>query len=90
MGRQAVLRWGLICVTVFALAACASQPAPTANGSPGFWWGLLHGWIAFFALVGHLFDHDIRMYAFPNSGGWYDFGFVLGAMMFFGGGGRAS
>jgi hypothetical protein len=74
---------------LLALAACASQPAAAAaSGAPGFWWGLLHGWIAPFALVGHIFDHDIRVYAFPNSGGWYDFGFLLGVGML--GGGAAS
>jgi len=36
-------------------------------------------------LIGSIFT-DIRVYAFPNSGGWYDFGFVLGAMVFSGGG----
>lgn len=65
-------------VAVMALSACASQPHPEMDGAPGFFWGLLHGWIAFFGIVGHIFNEDIRMYAFPNSGGWYDFGFFLG------------
>ena len=26
-----------------------------------------------------------RVYAFPNSGGWYDFGYLIGAAMFLGG-----
>jgi len=30
------------------------------------------------------------MYAVNNNGGWYDFGFVLGAGILFGGGSRAS
>ena len=29
---------------------------------------------------------DIRIYACPNSGWWYDFGFVLGVMAFYGSG----
>jgi hypothetical protein len=33
---------------------------------------------------------DVRIYAFPNSGGWYDFGFFLGAASFFGGGGASA
>ena len=32
----------------------------------------------FFALGGHRFDNNIRIYNFPNRGGWYDFGFFLG------------
>ena len=51
--------------------------------------GFVHGFISLSSLIGSIF-WDIRVYAFPNSGGWYDFGFVLGAMIFFGGGGAAS
>jgi hypothetical protein len=40
--------------------------------------GLWHGVVAPFALFAHIFDNNIRIYAFPNSGGWYDFGFILG------------
>ncbi len=87
MGRGA--KWLVLGgVSVVALAACAHQPAPSVDGAPGFFWGLLHGWISLFALIGHIFDHDIRMYAFPNSGGWYDFGFFLGIGSL--GGGAAS
>jgi hypothetical protein len=64
---------------VLALSACASQPYAEAYDPPGFFMGLWHGWIMGFAIIGHLFDPTIRIYAFPNSGGWYDFGFVLGA-----------
>jgi len=37
-------------------------------------------------LVASLFT-DVRIYALPKSGGWYDLGFVLGAAMLLGGGG---
>jgi hypothetical protein len=33
---------------------------------------------------------DIRVYAFPNGGIWYDIGFVIGAAIFFGAAGRGS
>jgi hypothetical protein len=35
------------------------------------------------------FFMDIRIYAFPNAGRWYDLGYFLGALMFLGGGGAA-
>jgi hypothetical protein len=61
------------------LAGCATQPTPGALADlPGFWFGLLHGLISPFSLIGGLFS-DIRIYAFPNNGGWYDFGFMVGA-----------
>ena len=68
---------GLILATTLTLVACATQPIPTAYDPPGFFLGLLHGAIAPIAFIGSLFA-DIRMYAFPNNGSWYDFGFLLG------------
>jgi hypothetical protein len=46
--------------------------------------GLLHGSLIMFSFVGSWFT-DVRIYAFPNSGGWYDFGYLLGAASFLGG-----
>lgn len=68
---------------------CATQPAPTAPDPPGFFSGLLHGFLILFGFIGSMFT-DYRIYAFPNSGGWYDFGYLLGAIMFLGGGGGAA
>lgn len=56
----------------------------------GFWGGLWHGIIAPVSFVCSLFIDHIAMYAVNNNGGWYDFGFVLGAGILFGGGSRAS
>jgi hypothetical protein len=75
----------IILVAGALLTACATQPPPTAFEPPGFWYGLLHGAISPFALVGAFFT-DVRIYAFPNSGWWYDLGFVIGAAALFGGG----
>ena len=73
------------------LAGCAQQAATgVAPSAPGFWWGLLHGFIFPFAWVGSLFSDEIAVYAVPNSGGWYDFGFFLGVIVLGGGGVRGS
>lgn len=45
----------------------------------GFWGGLWHGLISWLSFFGSLFSDDIALYAVNNNGGWYDFGFVLGA-----------
>ena len=66
-------------------AACASQPYAGGGGAPGFFSGLWHGFVSPIALVAHIFIGDIRVYEFPNSGGSYDFGFLLGAGVLFGG-----
>jgi len=39
---------------------------------------LLHGLLIVFSFIGGWFS-DIRIYAFPNTGGWYDFGYLIGA-----------
>jgi len=60
------------------IASCATQPSQEAYDAPGFFSGLLHGFLIIFSFIGSLFT-DVRIYAFPNSGGWYDLGYVLGA-----------
>jgi hypothetical protein len=44
----------------------------------GFFFGIWHGVIAPVSFVLSVFFEDIAMYAVNNTGGWYDFGFVLG------------
>lgn len=73
--RTAARLFGLLACGI-VLAACATQPAAQPH-VPGFAAGLFHGFIAIVALLGSLYFH-IRIYAFPNSGFWYDAGFVLG------------
>ena len=71
------------------LSACAHQPVLSGSetyDAPGFFSGLLHGLLMPFSLVGHLLDSSVRVYAFPNSGGWYDFGYFLGVGGLIGGG----
>jgi hypothetical protein len=77
-----------MCLAAVLLAGCATQPAPSAPQVPGFFSGLLHGFLIFFTLIGSIFT-DYRIYAYPNSGGWYDFGYFLGACAFLGGGSQA-
>jgi len=64
-------------VLALALAGCATQPAPPQGDTPGMLMGLLHGLIALPALLASLFV-TVRVYAFPNSGFWYDLGFCAG------------
>ena len=72
-----------------AVVSCATQPVPGSANPPGFFLGLFHGVTMFFSLIGSIFT-DYRIYAFPNSGGWYDFGYFLGAASAFGGAGAGS
>jgi hypothetical protein len=77
-------------VLVVAVAGCtATQIAlpPDLFGAelPGFWKGLWHGFIAPVTFIVSLFSDEVRVYAFPNVGRWYDFGFMLGIGGFSGG-----
>ena len=70
------------------LAACARQTGEVvshAPGTPGLLLGLWHGFIFPWAWIGSLFDPKIAVYAVPNTGGWYDFGFFLGITVLGGG-----
>ncbi len=79
-----------ICVLlVLFLTSCAHQPDPSAYDPPGFFMGLIHGFCIIFSLIGSIFT-DVRIYEFPTSGGWYDFGYLVGASMFLGGGGASA
>jgi hypothetical protein len=82
----------LLVVLVLVLSACAPGANPEVGtavvegGDPaGFWLGLWHGIIAPVTFVISLFVDTINVYEVHNSGNWYDFGFVLGAGILFGG-----
>jgi hypothetical protein len=87
--RRRLFAFAGICAAALLLTSCATQPSPEALNPPGFFSGLLHGFLILFAFIASLFT-DYRIYAFPNSGGWYDFGYLLGAMAFLGGGGAGA
>jgi len=79
----------LILAAVAILSGCATQSPEQIADPPGFLYGLFHGFIIFFSFIISLFT-DYEIYAFPNNGGWYNFGYLLGVMMFFGGGGAGA
>jgi hypothetical protein len=68
---------------LIALAGCATQSAAAvAPSAPGFLLGLWHGFIFPVAWVLSLFMPEVAVYAVPNNGGWYDFGYFLGIVVF--------
>lgn len=81
MNRKVFVAIGL----ALMLTACADVvpvTAPEGMSVPGFWYGLWHGLIAPIAFFVSLFDNDVAVYSVVNSGGWYDFGFLLGVGSF--------
>ncbi|HZL03859.1 MAG TPA: hypothetical protein VFE45_00315 [Coriobacteriia bacterium] len=78
-----------ILLIVLLLASCAPGPnsaVGTGERVAGFWLGLWHGAIALVTFVISLFNHNVNIYEVNNNGGWYNFGFILGIMIFWGGG----
>ena len=84
-----MLMFSIVIGMAVFLASCANQPTPTAYDPPGFFMGIVHGFLILFSLIGSILM-DMRMYAFPNSGVMYDFGYLIGAALFLGGGGASS
>jgi len=75
-------------LVAFMLVGCADvTPIQecVVNEPDGFWSGLWHGIVSPIAFIGSLIYDDIAIYSVNNSGGWYDFGFVLGSGILFGG-----
>ena len=73
-------------ITAFFVLAlfsgCAEKTSVYAcvTGEPcGFLWGILHGIIAPFGLIGMVFNDDIAVFATNNNGFWYTFGFLIGS-----------
>ena len=77
--KRAIILIGALALTACAATQQADAVAPTA---PGFWLGLWHGFIFPVAWIVSLFAPKVAVYAVPNDGGWYDFGYFLGIVVF--------
>jgi hypothetical protein len=84
---------GLAILVMLLLAGCAAGPNPiihaadVAGKTAGFWSGLWHGVISPVTFIISLFSKNVNIYEVHNSGNWYNFGFILGAIIIFSGGG---
>jgi hypothetical protein len=83
-------------IGLLVLTSCAAGPngqrgVVDAGGDvAGFWLGLWHGIIAPVTFIISLLKDNVNMYEIHNNGNWYNFGFVLGAGILFGGGGAGA
>ncbi len=83
----------VVILVLLVLAGCAAQTnaqvdTPAASGKPaGFLLGLWHGFISPVTFIISLFSKIVGIYEVHNNGGWYNFGFILGCSIIFGGGG---
>ena len=80
----------LVALTLALTACIAKQSEAAVNPTgPGFLEGVLHGFIFPVAWAVSLFTDKIAVYAVPNNGGWYNFGYFIG-IVFLGVGARSS
>ncbi len=63
----------------FAIAGPNSKFKMPDAEPAGFWAGFWHGSIMPIAFVISLFKPGVGIYETNNNGGWYNFGFILGA-----------
>ncbi len=88
MKRSTLL--GLLILAAAVMTSCAPGANPSVvkvEEVAGFWLGLWHGLIALFTFIVSLFNDNVSIYEVANNGGWYNFGYLLGVMVFWGGGG---
>ncbi|MGH3660689.1 MAG: hypothetical protein ACRDT8_03285 [Micromonosporaceae bacterium] len=83
----------LLIVASVVLGGCAAGPNNVADVDAqyiaGFWLGLWHGVISPITFLISLFTDKVSVYEVHNNGNWYDFGFILGVCLAFGGAARS-
>jgi len=85
--NQRLLKFSALISILILLTACAAGGTQFSQADPaGFWSGLWHGAISVISMIIHLFNQNVVIYEIDNTGGWYDFGFLLGVIMVWGGG----
>jgi len=80
----------LIAIFIFLSSCTAGNPQFSQDTPAGFWYGLWHGIISVISLIIHVFNENISVYEINNTGGWYDFGFLLGVTCIWGGSSHVS
>lgn len=81
----------MLLIISISLVTCTAGPNIMQNAEnlkrekAGFWKGLWHGFIVPVTFIISLFSKNINIYEIYNNGGWYNFGFMLGVMIIFGG-----
>ena len=86
----------LFLLALLLMTGCAAGPnelagsADAVGATAGFWKGLWHGFISLFTFIVSLFSDSVTIYEVHNNGTWYNFGFLLGVMFFYGGSGGSA
>lgn len=71
----------ILALLTLCLTSCADSQDITkcvADSPSGFWSGLWHGIITPVSFISSIFWDSVSVYDVNNTGGWYDFGFLIG------------
>ena len=88
--RNKVLTACALILLFLTFVSCAPGNIKYDERPAGFWAGLWHGLICGITFIISLFSDNVTIYEVNNSGNWYNFGFILGVMIIFGGGSGSS
>ncbi len=80
----------LIVAVAIIFTSCAPGSENFHESTAGFLMGLWHGFISLFTFIIGLFVDGVGIYEINNNGGWYNFGFIIGISIFFGGGSKGT
>jgi hypothetical protein len=89
LNKIAIIFLCLFIIIIFT-SSCAPGNTRYDDKPAGFWAGLWHGLICVITFIISLFTDSVDMYEVSNNGGWYNFGFLLGAIIALGGSGGSS
>ncbi|MDZ7724917.1 MAG: hypothetical protein U5R06_19435 [candidate division KSB1 bacterium] len=81
MNRNTFVIVSALLFAVALLTGCAANNEMYITEPAGFWAGLWHGLIIIITFIISLFTDTVGIYETANTGGWYNFGFVLGLLI---------
>lgn len=90
MKTKKLFNFLLIAFAALLITSCVPGGEKFHETTAGFWMGLWHGFISLFTFIIGLFVDGVGIYEINNNGGWYNFGFILGISIFFGGGSKGT
>ena len=80
----------IVLLAVLLLSSCAAGDSKFDLDPAGFWMGLWHGLISLVTFIISIFNDNVTIYEVNNTGWPYNLGFILGAMIFYGGGSKGT
>ena len=94
MNRKKIVITALVIAAVVFVSCTAGPNVMEQNLNvdkpAGFLLGIWHGFISLFTFIISLFSDKINVYEVYNNGGWYNFGFIIGISIFYGGGSKST